>query len=205
MADGYSWLVGFSSIVHRYECRREIVTRRRATVDLAGVENRGARNHHLRRSRRRAPPRARGELRRALHPFRRCPAPASISARSCSRGFDAKMPSGHENRFLPSAALLARPIEGLTLYARYQQGFRPGGLSIAGDTVRLYRNDRLGTAEAGSATAGPAAIASTCKAAPRSAAGRISRRISSIHPGCRSPTISATGGSGRSPSTAASG
>ena len=54
-----------------------------------------------------------------------------------------------EHRFLPSAALLARPIEGLTLYARYQQGFRPGGLSIANDTVRLYRNDRFGTAEAG--------------------------------------------------------
>jgi outer membrane receptor protein involved in Fe transport len=54
-----------------------------------------------------------------------------------------------EHRFLPSAALLARPIDGLTLYARYQQGFRPGGLSIASDTVRLYRNDQLGTAEAG--------------------------------------------------------
>ena len=40
-------------------------------------------------------------------------------------------------------------MEGLTLYARYQQGFRPGGLSIAADTVRLYRNDRLGTAELG--------------------------------------------------------
>ena len=38
---------------------------------------------------------------------------------------------------------------GLTLYARYQQGFRPGGLSIANDSVRLYRNDRLATAEAG--------------------------------------------------------
>jgi outer membrane receptor protein involved in Fe transport len=54
-----------------------------------------------------------------------------------------------ERRFLPSAALLARPVDGLTLYARYQQGFRPGGLSIAADTVRLYRNDRLGTAELG--------------------------------------------------------
>ena len=50
---------------------------------------------------------------------------------------------------LPSAALLARPIDDLTLYARYQQGFRPGGLSIANDSVRLYRNDRLATAEAG--------------------------------------------------------
>jgi outer membrane receptor protein involved in Fe transport len=45
--------------------------------------------------------------------------------------------------------LLLKPLDGLTLYARYQQGFRPGGLSIASDTVRLYRNDRLGTAELG--------------------------------------------------------
>jgi outer membrane receptor protein involved in Fe transport len=54
-----------------------------------------------------------------------------------------------EQRFLPSIAVLARPLDELTLYARYQQGFRPGGLSIAGDTVHLYRNDRLGTAELG--------------------------------------------------------
>jgi outer membrane receptor protein involved in Fe transport len=45
--------------------------------------------------------------------------------------------------------LLVRPIDGLTLYARYQQGFRPGGLSIANDSVQLYRHDRLATAEAG--------------------------------------------------------
>lgn len=62
---------------------------------------------------------------------------------------DSENPKRTERRFLPSAALLARPIEGLSIYARYQQGFRPGGLSIAADTVRLYRNDRLGTAELG--------------------------------------------------------
>jgi outer membrane receptor protein involved in Fe transport len=54
-----------------------------------------------------------------------------------------------EHRFLPSAALLVRPIDDLSIYARFQQGFRPGGLSIANDSVRLYRNDRLGTAEIG--------------------------------------------------------
>jgi outer membrane receptor protein involved in Fe transport len=54
-----------------------------------------------------------------------------------------------EQRLLPSAALLVRPVDGLTVYARYQQGFRPGGLSIANESVRLYRNDRLATAEAG--------------------------------------------------------
>jgi len=54
-----------------------------------------------------------------------------------------------ERRLLPSFSLLARPIDRLTLYGRYQQGFRPGGLSIESDFVRAYRNDRLATAEAG--------------------------------------------------------
>ena len=39
MADGYSWLVGFSSIVHRYEVVRDM-TEEGAVIDLAGVENR---------------------------------------------------------------------------------------------------------------------------------------------------------------------
>jgi outer membrane receptor protein involved in Fe transport len=58
-------------------------------------------------------------------------------------------PKRTESRMLPSLALLGRPAEDFTLYARYQEGFRPGGLSIAGNTVRFYRNDRLGTAEFG--------------------------------------------------------
>ena len=108
MADGYSWLVGFSSIVHRYGVDREIEP---GTVafDLAGVENRGARNDLLWRSRLRLLPEDRGEPRRALHPIRpvrlrrtsqplvarqladarRCRAERSIACsppRRCSRG-----------------------------------------------------------------------------------------------------------------------
>ncbi len=67
MADGYSWLVGFSSIVHRYEVDRDIdrQTARRST--LPGVENRvrettvyGEVGAELRAD-------DRGQLRRTLH------------------------------------------------------------------------------------------------------------------------------------------
>ncbi|HET9335716.1 MAG TPA: TonB-dependent receptor [Sphingomicrobium sp.] len=147
MADGYAWLVGFSSIVHRYEVGRDLSAHGEA-IDLAGVKNR-VRETTLY-----------GEVGVELLPR----VEASVGARytvSALSGSGEHLsplafarlveedPKRSERRLLPSAALLARPLDGLTLYARYQQGFRPGGLSIAHDTVRLYRNDRLGTAEAG--------------------------------------------------------
>ncbi|WP_342657572.1 TonB-dependent receptor [Sphingomonas sp. NY01] len=49
---------------------------------------------------------------------------------------------------LPSAALTWR-LPAATLYARYQQGFRPGGLAIEGETVRHFLSDRLYALEAG--------------------------------------------------------
>ena len=52
-------------------------------------------------------------------------------------------------RFLPSAALLASPIEKLSLYLRYQEGFRPGGLTIEGPFVRRFKSDRVATLEGG--------------------------------------------------------
>ncbi|HXG81322.1 MAG TPA: TonB-dependent receptor, partial [Sphingomicrobium sp.] len=147
MAGGYGWLVGFSSIVHRYEVARDMSAGGRA-IDLAGAKNRVRETTVY------------GEIGVELLPR----VEASVGARYTISALSgsgehltplafAKLAAGDakrtERRLLPSAALLARPIEGLTLYARYQQGFRPGGLSIAHDTVRLYRNDRLGTAEAG--------------------------------------------------------
>ena len=43
-----------------------------------------------------------------------------------------------ETRFLPSAALTFRPDSHLTLYARYQQGFRPGGIAIRREYVEFF-------------------------------------------------------------------
>jgi Outer membrane receptor proteins, mostly Fe transport len=147
MADGYSWLVGFSTVSHRYRVAREL-EEGGATIDLSGVENK-VRETTLY-----------GEFGLALTPR----IEASLGARYTHSSLSgsgqhlsplafaqlrARDADRKEDRFLPSAALLVRPLDALTVYARYQQGFRPGGLSIANDTVRLYRNDRLGTAELG--------------------------------------------------------
>ncbi|WP_298400104.1 TonB-dependent receptor [Sphingobium sp.] len=54
-----------------------------------------------------------------------------------------------ETIFLPSASLLTDAIPDITLYARFQQGFRPGGLAVDDQRVRRYQNDRASTFEVG--------------------------------------------------------
>ena len=54
-----------------------------------------------------------------------------------------------ENDFIPSASLLANLTNDVAVYARYQEGFRPGGLSINGNFVEHFRNDHVTTLEAG--------------------------------------------------------
>lgn len=57
--------------------------------------------------------------------------------------------SRSETRLLPSAAVAYRPTNDLTLFARYQQGFRPGGIAVRREFIQRYKGDRVGTAEAG--------------------------------------------------------
>lgn len=54
-----------------------------------------------------------------------------------------------ETVFLPSASLLTDAIPDVTLYARFQQGFRPGGLAVDDQRVRRFQNDRASTMEIG--------------------------------------------------------
>jgi iron complex outermembrane recepter protein len=54
-----------------------------------------------------------------------------------------------ETSFLPSFAIAATPLDTLTAFIRFQQGFRPGGLAIDGPTIRHFRNDRTSTLESG--------------------------------------------------------
>jgi outer membrane receptor protein involved in Fe transport len=54
-----------------------------------------------------------------------------------------------ETFFLPSASLLTDAIPNVTLYARFQQGFRPGGLAVDDQRVRRFQNDRASTVEIG--------------------------------------------------------
>ena len=147
MADGYSWLAGFSSIVHHYDVSREV--REDGTeIDLAGVDNRVRETTVY------------GEVGVKLLEGLEASAGARYTISDLSgigrhlnplaaaaRGGDSA--ERKERPLLPSFSLLARPIDRLTLYGRYQQGFRPGGLSIESDFVRAYRNDRLATIEAG--------------------------------------------------------
>lgn len=57
--------------------------------------------------------------------------------------------SGSDLRVLPSLALSVRPSNNMMLYARYQEGFRPGGVGLAGPIPEIYRGDRLRSWEIG--------------------------------------------------------
>ncbi|WP_428629358.1 TonB-dependent receptor domain-containing protein [Sphingopyxis sp.] len=57
--------------------------------------------------------------------------------------------SRNETDLLPSFSLLATPFDNVRLYARYQEGFRPGGLAVDGNFVRRFLNDEVRTWEAG--------------------------------------------------------
>lgn len=60
-----------------------------------------------------------------------------------------------ENEVLPSADALLRLTPQLALFARYEEGFRPGGLAIEGAFVRRFRNDHVANWEAGARWGGP--------------------------------------------------
>ncbi|PJG49371.1 TonB-dependent receptor [Sphingobium sp. LB126] len=55
----------------------------------------------------------------------------------------------NETIFLPSLSLLTDALPGMTLYARFQQGFRPGGLAVDDQHIQRFRNDRASTLELG--------------------------------------------------------
>lgn len=54
-----------------------------------------------------------------------------------------------DDDILPSFSLLYSPHHHLRLFARYSQGFRPGGLAVDDNFVRRYRHDRTESWEAG--------------------------------------------------------
>nr|WP_286207662.1 TonB-dependent receptor [Hephaestia sp. MAHUQ-44] len=64
--------------------------------------------------------------------------------------FDAEARASRgEWRALPSVSLRYTPVDDVMVYARYEEGYRPGGLSIASDFIQRFRGDRIGTAEIG--------------------------------------------------------
>jgi len=50
---------------------------------------------------------------------------------------------------LPSASIVAAVLPAVHLFARYQEGYRPGGLAIEREFVRRFRSDHVATLESG--------------------------------------------------------
>ncbi len=64
--------------------------------------------------------------------------------------FDARASSTRtETRFLPSVALAYRANRNWTVFARYQQGFRPGGIAVRQNFIQRFNGDRIQTVEGG--------------------------------------------------------
>ena len=75
---------------------------------------------------------------------------AALDDPPAARTFNARLEASRaETSLLPSLALLATPLPDLALFIRYQEGFRPGGLSVNGDFVERYSNDHIATLEGG--------------------------------------------------------
>lgn len=72
---------------------------------------------------------------------------ATLSATAIARA--EAQANRNETIFLPSFSLLTGALPGMTLYARFQQGFRPGGLAVDDQHIQRFRNDRASTLEAG--------------------------------------------------------
>lgn len=55
----------------------------------------------------------------------------------------------NQTAFLPSLALSYQAAPDLFFYTRYQEGFRPGGLSVTDNFIRRFRSDDVSTLEGG--------------------------------------------------------
>lgn len=55
----------------------------------------------------------------------------------------------HDVSLLPSIGMVWKPASTVSLYARYQEGFRPGGLAVQASGTQRFEADRVATWEAG--------------------------------------------------------
>lgn len=149
---GIGWLAGTSLLNNRYRIRRERGSTERASA-ITGIENEvdeatgyaeltipatdrlyldiGGRVSHVRLS---------GN---ALDtPLAAVAALARNNARR------------EQTAFLPSAGIRYRFSDAVSGHARYQEGFRPGGISVRNEMVRRYQPDNVSAIEAGLAVSG---------------------------------------------------
>jgi iron complex outermembrane recepter protein len=57
--------------------------------------------------------------------------------------------SREETRLLPAIAARYRLSDRFSLFVRYQEGYRPGGLAVRSDFIQRFEPDRVATTEAG--------------------------------------------------------
>jgi iron complex outermembrane receptor protein len=58
-------------------------------------------------------------------------------------------PHRHVAAVLPSAGILWKPTSGISVYARYEEGYRPGGLSAQGSVTQRFESDSVSSYEGG--------------------------------------------------------
>ena len=82
-----------------------------------------------------------------------------LSGELLSAGKRGGEPNRSEIEVLPTLALSWRPVDRLTTYLRYQEGFRPGGLSVSAGTTGIvsqrFQGDSVSTFEAGARWGNP--------------------------------------------------
>jgi len=78
---------------------------------------------------------------------------AHLVGKALDRDADVGEPRRDEKSILPSLSLSWRPLPDLMVFGRYQEGFRPGGLSItlvqSAPLIQRFHGDDLASAEAG--------------------------------------------------------
>lgn len=146
-ADGSSWIIGTSFVRNRYRINRSLGPVGMAP-SIAGIEN-GVDESTLfaevtQSVTRRLNLTAGGRVTHARLTGTALDAPTLVFA-STAR-MQAKR---QQTNFLPSLGASYEAADGLTLFARYQEGFRPGGIVVRDNLIQRYRNDDVASAEAG--------------------------------------------------------
>lgn len=146
-SDGSSWVIGTSFVRNRYRINRSLGPVGIAP-GIAGIEN-GVDESTLfaeltQSVTQRLNLTAGGRVTHARLSGTALDAPTLVFA-SAAR-MQAKR---QQTNFLPSLGASYEASDGLTLFARYQEGFRPGGIVVRNNLIQRYRNDDVASAEVG--------------------------------------------------------
>lgn len=147
LADGSSWIVGTSLVRNRYRLNRRFGAASLAPA-IAGVAN-GVDEATIF-----------GEFTKAITPRVNVTAGGRVTYVNLS-GAALDAPAAliasvallqgkrNETEFLPSFSVTYVPDESLTLFGKYQESFRPGGIVVRNDLIQRYQNDQVSSFELG--------------------------------------------------------